>query len=247
MRALPRARRLVLLIAMLAALGGCGGGLAPVDRHGYGPAPDGYYRIRPGDTLSEIAERRRISMRRLAAWNDLGPPYRLYAGALLRVEPPDGGAAPAPARAVRTSARPSPKTAGPRKPGSAAAASGIDWAWPVRGPVVQGFSAGDRTRQGIRIAADSGTPVAAAADGTVVYSGGGLEGYGNLIIVKHDQRYLSAYGYNRRLLVTEGAKVRQGQNLAEVGASAAGKPMLHFEVRRDGAALDPLLFLPKSR
>jgi lipoprotein NlpD len=114
--------------------------------------------------------------------------------------------------------------------------------------LAQRYHPSDRTRQGIRIAAAAGSPVSAAADGEVVYSGSsGLAGYGNLIIVKHNPRYLSAYGFNRRVLVSEGARVKRGQQLAEVGQSAAGQPMLHFEIRRDGATVDPLLFLPAAR
>jgi lipoprotein NlpD len=249
---------LAILAAVVPLLGGCGaGGLAPVDsRNGYGPAPPGYYRVRRGDTLSEIAERKRVRMRTLAAWNDLKPPYTIYSGALLRVKPPDGRAAPpqamsrvaargqagSGARAVKTSARPSTAVAG-----ADAASSGIRWQWPVRGPIKQGFHSGDRTRSGVRIAAPPGTPVGSAADGIVVYSGSGLKGYGNLIIVKHNNNYLSAYGFNRRLLVSEGDPVKRGQRLAEVGQAANGESQLHFEIRKNGVAVDPIRFLPASR
>ena len=263
----------LLALGVLAALllAGCGStGLAPVDER-YAPAPPGFYRIRSGDTLSEIAERKRIRMRTLAAWNELAPPYAIYAGQLLRMKAPPGGVASggnarraaAPARstpAAKTPAEPAPKPAAKAakkpakaatkpvpKPGSGASASGLTWAWPVSGRLLQRYQPNDRTRQGIRIAAEAGTPVAAAADGEVVYSGrSGLAGYGNLIIVKHSPRYLSAYGFNRRVLVSEGARVKRGQQLAEVGQSAAGEPMLHFEIRRDGATVDPLLFLPAA-
>jgi lipoprotein NlpD len=240
-----------LILATL--LAGCGArGLAPVDDRVYGPAPPGFYRVRSGDTLSEIAERKRIKMRELAAWNDLSPPYPLYAGGLLRIKPPKGGAK---ARKVatrspteRSKPAKSASAATGARPGSAARGSGVAWAWPIRGPVVQSYRAKDRTRQGVRIAAPEGSPVAAAADGTVVYSGSsGLAGYGNLIIVKHNPRYLSAYGFNRRVTAREGTKVKRGQQLAEVGRSADGQPMLHFEIRRDGATVDPLLFLPATR
>lgn len=244
-------------LVLAALLAGCGaGGLAPVDsRDGYGPAPPGYYRIRSGDTLSEIAERKRISMRRLAAWNDLGSPYSIIAGDLLRVEPPDGRAGgggsrralartstPGGGRTVRTSARTTAAVAG-----ADAASSGITWDWPVQGSVKQGFRTGDRTRQGVRIAVREGAPVAAAADGTVVYSGGGLKGYGNLIIVKHNARYLSAYGFNRELHAREGDRVKRGERVAVAGRTANGEGLLHFEIRRNGVAVDPLRFLPPSR
>jgi lipoprotein NlpD len=244
-----------LVLVML--LGGCGaGGLAPVDsRDGYGPAPPGFYRVRRGDTLSEIAERQRVGTRTLASWNGLQPPYTIYSGGLLRVKPPDGSvrtpkggsrnvasSGSRSAKPVKTSARSSAAVAG-----ADAASSGISWQWPLKGPVKQGFRAGDRTRSGIRIGGAVGAPVGSAADGTVVYSGSGLKGYGNLIIVKHNSRYLSAYGYNRQLLVREGDRVKRGQRLAEVGQAANGDSLLHFEIRRDGVAVDPLRFLPASR
>jgi len=247
----------VLITLLIMLLGGCGaGGMAPVDtRNGYGPAPPGFYRVRRGDTLSEIAERQRVGTRTLASWNGLPPPYKIYSGALLRVKPPDGSR-PARTRSSRRVATTGSRSAKPvktsaRKPatvaGADAASSGIDWQWPLNGPVKQGFRAGDRTRSGIRIGGSVGAPVRCAADGTVVYSGSGLKGYGNLIIVKHNSRYLSAYGYNRQRLVREGDRVKRGQRLAEVGQAADGNSLLHFEIRRDGVAVDPLRFLPASR
>ncbi|AGA90127.1 membrane-bound metallopeptidase [Thioflavicoccus mobilis 8321] len=155
-------------------------------------------------------------------------------GAQQAPEPPKPKAATrrAPNRAAEPSARP-------------AVDSGIDWQWPIVGRVVRTFDAGDRTRQGIRIAARPGQIVAAAATGTIGYSGGGLTGYGNLIIIKHKNKYLSAYAFNRRLLVTKGEKVTRGQPIAEVGQTTGGETQLHFEIRKDGAAVDPLQFLPR--
>ena len=265
---LSRSPRIALAIAALSVLvlavllGRCGpGGLAPVDsRNGDGPAPPGFYRVRRGDTLSEIAERQRIRTRTLASWNGLRPPYTIYSGSLLRVKPPDGNqpARTAGTRTVASSGRSAasnrsatPVKTSARKPsavaGADAASSGVHWQWPLKGPIKQGFRAGDRTHSGIRIAAAIGSPVGCAADGTVVYSGSGLKGYGNLIIVKHNNRYLSAYGYNRQLLVREGDRVKRGQRLAEVGQATNGESLLHFEIRRDGVAVDPLRFLPASR
>jgi lipoprotein NlpD len=120
----------------------------------------------------------------------------------------------------------------------------IQWIWPTHGEVVQTFVGGDRTRQGIRIAGTLGQDVVAAAPGRVVYSGSGLPGYGKLIIIKHNKNYLSAYGFNRKLLVQEGSTVTGGERVAEMGSSADGKPMLHFEIRRGDAVLDPLQLLP---
>lgn len=146
---------------------------------------------------------------------------------------------PAPATSRHSAASPVSTASSPAPP------SGIVWAWPLDGKVVQRFDGADRTRQGLRIRGRSGEPVMAAAAGTVVYSGNGLQGYGNLIIVKHNEKYLSAYGFNRVLLVKEGERVERGQAVAEVGQASDGGPyLLHFEIRKDGSAIDPLLYLP---
>ncbi|MCG6117832.1 MAG: peptidoglycan DD-metalloendopeptidase family protein [Aquimonas sp.] len=130
------------------------------------------------------------------------------------------------------------------QPQPPAASGPIRWQWPTRGDLVGRFFAGDPTRQGLSIAGSAGQPVNAAADGVVVYSGSGLIGYGELIIVKHSDEFLSAYGHNRRRLVAEGEQVRAGQQIAEMGRSGAARDMLHFEIRRNGRPVDPLGHLP---
>jgi lipoprotein NlpD len=121
---------------------------------------------------------------------------------------------------------------------------GPRWQWPTRGSLVGRFVSGDQTRQGIDIAGQAGQRVDAAADGVVVYSGAGLVGYGELVIVKHTDEWLSAYAHNRRRLVAEGTKVRAGDAIAEMGRSGAIRDMLHFEIRRNGKPVDPLQYLP---
>ena len=234
-----------------------------------GPAPEGYYLVRSGDSLSEVADRHGVPLERLAHWNRLRPPYVIYSDTLLRVRRPDGK--PPRRKAAQVAEAPKPKSidrapmvsqrrttpsasapaepaprdaAGEERPGGRRGASGVAWAWPLRGPLEQRFDAGDRTHQGIRIGGRPGEPVQAAADGVVVYSGSGLKGYGNLIIVKHNNKYLSAYGFNRRLLAREGDRVAVGQTIAEVGQGPEGRHLLHFEVRRTGTAVDPILYLP---
>jgi len=120
------------------------------------------------------------------------------------------------------------------------------WRWPTQGQVTGNFVAGDQTQQGINIAGKPGQTILAAADGVVVYSGAGLVGYGELIIIKHSDEWLSAYAHNRRRLVAEGTKVKAGDAIAEMGRTGAIRDMLHFEIRRNGKPVDPLLFLPKQ-
>lgn len=135
-----------------------------------------------------------------------------------------------------------PATAPAVPPPSAVSATG--WRWPAKGQLIGRFAANDPKRQGIDIAGSAGQPVVAAADGVVVYSGAGLVGYGELIIVKHSDEWLSAYAHNRRRLVTEGTAVKGGQQIAELGRSGTSRDMLHFEVRRNGKPVDPLQVLP---
>ncbi|MEP6941102.1 MAG: peptidoglycan DD-metalloendopeptidase family protein [Rudaea sp.] len=138
-------------------------------------------------------------------------------------------------------------TEAPAKPvseGAVANAGGIAWRWPNTGKLLGGFVAGDQTRQGVDIAGSAGDPVRAAADGEVVYSGNGLIGYGELIIVKHNASFLSAYGHNRKRLVQEGEKVRAGQQIAEMGSSASSRDELHFEIRKNGKPVNPMDYLP---
>jgi lipoprotein NlpD len=123
-------------------------------------------------------------------------------------------------------------------------AGGVSWRWPGNGKVVGTYVSGDQTRQGIDIAGKEGDSVQAAADGEVVYSGNGLLGYGELIIVKHNASFLSAYGHNRKRLVQEGDKVKAGQQIAEMGSSASSREELHFEIRKNGKPVNPLDYLP---
>lgn len=206
--------------------------------------------VQRGDTLYGIAFRNGVDFRDLAAWNGIGPPYTIYPGQVLRLRPPGKVAAtptPRPA-APKPAETPAAGTPAPAPPPAAAAVplnSGFAWQWPADGTLVGRFAAGDATRQGIGIAGNSGQPVRAAAGGVVVYSGAGLVGYGELIIIKHSDTWLSAYGHNRKRLVNEGQSVAAGQQIAEMGRSGAARDMLHFEIRYNGKPQDPLLYLPK--
>lgn len=234
-------------------LAGCGSPMAPVsDRSGGGArshaarahhSAPGHYRVQRGDTLYSISFSYGLDYRQVAAWNDIDPPYRIYPGQRLRLR-----AAAAPSRQARKRSAP---TASPSRHAHAAKQDptprrrSLHWQWPTRGQVIHRFSATDNGKKGIDIAGKTGQPVRAAADGEVVYSGEGLLRYGKLIIIKHDQTFFSAYAHNRVLLVAEGQRVKSGQTIAELGSTGTTRPMLHFEVRRNGQPVDPLAYLPR--
>lgn len=123
----------------------------------------------------------------------------------------------------------------------------VSWSWPAKGRVINGYSIRGKVNKGINIAGRLGDPVFAAADGRVVYSGNGILGYGNLIIINHNGLYMSAYAHNSRIFVKEKARVRRGDKIAEVGRSGTDRHMLHFEIRRDGKPVNPSRYLPKRR
>lgn len=198
--------------------------------------------VRRGDTIYHIATSNGITALDLALWNGIDPPYIIHPGQRLRLYPVDASAA---RRTVTPqSSKPAPTRSAPpvvATPNNAPFA----WRWPTEGSLVESYAAGDPTRQGIDIAGNAGQPVRAAADGVVVYSGSGLVGYGELIIVKHNDQWLSAYGHNRARLVNEGQLVKAGQQIAEMGRSGAARDMLHFEIRYNGKPVDPQQYLPK--
>ena len=209
--------------------------------------------VRRGETLYHIATSNGISALDLAVWNDVPPPYTIYPGQRLRLYPSQR---PAPSRPIATTTAPVRPAMAARPPAQAPAAeaaqpvvmpagSPFPWQWPAEGTLASRFVAGEPTQQGIDIAGQSGQPVRAAADGVVVYSGSGLVGYGELVIVKHNDAWLSAYGHNRSRLVNEGQQVKAGQQIAEMGHSGAARDMLHFEIRFNGKPVDPLVYLPR--
>ena len=157
--------------------------------------------------------------------------------------PPAATPASTPATAPPAAA---PATATPTPAADSTATVGeVSWRWPADGTLVGAFVSGDQTKQGIDISGKSGDPVRAAADGTVVYSGNGLVGYGELVIIKHNASYLSAYGHNRKRMVKEGDRVKAGQVIAEMGSSSASRDSLHFEIRKNGKPANPLDYLPR--
>ena len=222
----------------------------------------GYFSVRPGDTLIRIALENGQNWRDIARWNNLTDPNRLEVGQVLRVVPPGSSAmtlvappasvpaAPAtppaagvaPAPAAGSGAAPTQPPAPTPAPAASAGEDEPAWAWPAAGPVLAAFD--EARNKGLAIGGKAGDPVLAAADGRVVYAGAGLRGYGNLVIVKHNANYLSAYAHNQSLLVKEDQPVRKGQRIAEMGSSDAERVQLHFEIRRMGKPVDPGRLLP---
>jgi lipoprotein NlpD len=230
------------------------------------PVEPGFYRVKPGDTLYGVARQFRQKPDDLASWNNLPASRQVNIGQVLRVAPPGAAlgssAAPTGANTSKTAQPPLLPTPGKsavdksaadkpaaekEKPASAeekstsATAAKGTFAWPVHGDVVRKFGASGN--KGIDIGGKVGAPVKASASGKVVYAGSGLRSYGRMIIVKHGNDYLTAYAYNEKLLVKEGDTVKQGATIADMGTGPSGSPMLHFEVRKSGTAVDPLPLL----
>lgn len=237
------------IIALLTAVSACSH--TPARYTGTHKAP-ATYTVHKGDSLYTIAMRYRLNYRAVASWNGIRSPYTIYPGQRLKLRPPAGstrgrttGRSTSRAPAQTAPKASSTKTATRSRPAAPAkAAVSLSWRWPTRGKVVGHYSTAANGRKGIDIAGRSGQPVVAAAAGTVVYSGSGLRGYGRLIIIKHNENYLSAYAHNRKLFVHEGEGVAAGQKIAELGSSGADRPKLHFEIRHNGRPVDPLQYLP---
>ena len=224
----------------------------------------GYYSVKSGDTLIRIGMDNGQSWRDIARWNNIENPNLIETGQVLRVTPPEETGVvvrPVSSTNVVTSPAPASNTASVRPPASAAnppnastptnnlansdsAEDTVSFQWPTRGNVLAGFD--EVKNKGIDIAGKAGDPVLAAADGKVVYAGSGLRGYGNLVILKHNNTYLTAYAHNQSLLVKEDQAIKRGQKIAEMGNSDADQVKLHFEIRRQGKPVDPAKYLPAN-
>ena len=221
----------------------------------------GYHTVFKGETLYSISFRHGYDYKKIAAWNNIRPPYTIYPGQRLRLTPPPVTsktyAKKSKSQSTRlTKATRSSKTTTAKKSTLKKSKSSTNktvskptkhvWGWPTKGKIISNYSLKAGGNKGIDIAGKEGQGVFAASSGKVVYSGNGLIGYGNLIIVKHSEEYLSAYAHNRKLLVKEGGNVTRGQKIAELGSSGAKSPRLHFEIRQNGKPVDPLKYLPKN-
>lgn len=213
-----------------------------------------FHTVESGQTLYSIAWTYGYDYRVVARWNKIKAPYTISLGQRIRVAPPADFDTRIASRGKSGSQNDNQKqgnATSSRQYGKKSvnkwskSAKKINWQWPVNGKVVNEPSSSRSGRKGIDILGNINQPVFAAAGGEVVYSGSGLRGYGKLVIIKHDDVYLSAYAHNNRLLVKEGESINQGQKIATMGNSGTDKVMLHFEIRRDGKPIDPLRQLPR--
>ncbi len=246
-------------LAVLLLLSGCSG--APVVPVSDLTATRSVYAarvVREGDTLYTIAWEAGLDYRDVARWNDLEAPYALSVGQRIALGGPSAPkpavtetseTAPATVQAQEvvpsTSSAPaaSTPTPEPRPVASPPVQTGHGWIWPASGVLMARFDEAANSN-GIDISGSDGEPIRAAAAGKVVYAGTGLRGYGLLLIIKHDETFLSAYAHNRAVTVKEGDAVNKGQIIAEMGQTGTDSVRLHFEIRRDGKPVDPLLYLP---
>jgi len=197
------------------------------------------YVVKRGDTLYTIAWRHGLDYRDVARWNHIGRDYVIHPGQTLILKPSRGGSV----AATPPPAKPRPPTrAAPNVP----TGPPIHWQWPVEGGTAT-LTTRPNGGHGLTISGTLGEDVMAAADGKIVYTGSGLLGYGQLIIVKHNESYLSAYGHTQNVLAKEGDLVKAGQRIATMGNGPQGAPMLYFEIRIQGSPGNPLTLLPQRR
>ncbi|WGM25766.1 peptidoglycan DD-metalloendopeptidase family protein [Acinetobacter pittii] len=253
---------LSVAVGFTAAMAGCASKPQINNSSRYAMAPN-YYTVRSGDTLSGIAMRYGLDYISIAEMNDIAPPYRIYVNQSLRLKK---GSSP---RTVSTQVMAQPEqikrqtialpTTQPVTPvtqptttapstnttvTSVAPNSSLRWIKPNNGPVIQGFNLANNVK-GIRYGGNQGDPIYAAADGQVVYAADGLKEYGNLVLIKHIDGYISAYAHNSKMLVKSGDNVTAGQKIAEMGSTGASQVMLEFQIRLDGKPINPINLLPK--
>ena len=229
----------------------------------------GYHVVKSGDTLYSIAWRYNKDYKSVASWNRISPPYTIFPGQIIRLKPTAASTASTPAAKKKAAPlqtesvrkRPPKQSPAPAKSAEKTTAKPalatnnraklkplptgpVKWSWPTTGKIVKSNS--PTSKKGIDISGKAGQTIKAAAFGDVVYSGSGLFGYGKLIIIKHNETYLSAYAYNSKLLVKEGDRVRAGQPISFMGQDHTGRTVLHFEIRRNGKPINPMTYLPKK-
>ena len=206
-----------------------------------------HHRVKAGETLYSIAFEYGRDHRDVARWNRIPRPYTIYPKQRLRVVPISSDRQKVKYKKHSSRKTATIKQAPVKDETSYVSNSKLKWSWPTQGKVVSTFSIRDPGRRGIDIVGRKGQPVKAAAAGRVVYRGNGLRGYGNLIIIKHNETYFSAYAHTEDVVVNENEKVKLGQQIADMGNTSSVKTKLHFEIRRNGKPVNPMRYLPKRR
>lgn len=257
---------LSVAVGFTVAMAGCASKPQINNSSRYSMAPN-YYTVRSGDTLSGIAMRYGLDYLSVAEMNDIAPPYRIYVNQSLRLkkssspktvstqvmvqqEPIKRQTIALPTTTTTppktTVTTPPPRTVAPTTNttvGVSVPSSSLRWVKPNSGPVIQGFNLANNVK-GIRYGGNQGDPIYAAADGQVVYAADGLKEYGNLVLIKHIDGYISAYAHNSKMMVKSGDNVTAGQKIAEMGSSGASRVMLEFQIRLDGKPINPANLLP---
>lgn len=230
--------RLLLGLTIILFLSSCG------ETDTYAPVVEGwqqsqaahsYYKVQKGDTIYSIAWAFDMDYRELASINHLSEPYKIHVGQQLRMAPIRGKKTKTKARKTFQISHKISQSHNVRH-----------WLWPTRGKIIKKFALYEGGNKGIDINGHFGEPVVASANGVVVYSGSGLRGYGKLVIIKHNTNFLSAYAYNRHILVTEGQTIKAGQKIAIIGRDNSGRTVLHFEIRLNGKPVNPLHYLGRK-
>ncbi|MBN56728.1 peptidoglycan DD-metalloendopeptidase family protein [Thalassolituus sp. UBA3500] len=251
--------RLVILVMTLTIVTACtsGGGFVSVDqKFGRDKTASGFHLVREGETLYSIAWRYGLDYRELANANSISTPHTIYPGQKIDIDYTAAEAASAPRVSVRNPSN-SPTPVAPAKvskpkngqisPKPVPTGPVSDWLWPSDGKIIGQFSTRKPVNKGIDLAGSMGESILAAAAGTVVYAGTGLRGYGNLVIIRHNEKFLSAYAHASRITVSEGQEIKAGGKIAEKGSTGTDKVKLHFEIRENGKPVNPLKYLPKRR
>ena len=246
----------MFIVTILFGLSACTGFVSIEQKFGKAPPSRNIHVVEKSDTLFSLAWRYGWDYKALAAANSIKHPFIIFPGQKLNIAHKDRyktNVSKSNSKTLTKTKRPTTSNASsayksrPKEPEVEASGLSLQWQWPSQGKVIAKFSSKRPVNKGIDITGRLGESVMAAATGSVVYAGSGLLGYGNLVIIKHNEQFLSAYAHNKKLLVKEGQKVKAGQVIAEIGSSGTDKVKLHFEIRRQGKPVNPIKYLPKVK
>jgi lipoprotein NlpD len=247
---------LIIISLLLSSLTACTGFVSVEQKFNPVNEDRNTHIVQPSETLFALAWRYGWDYKALASANNISYPYTIYPGQKLRIRHSKYASSASRSsdsksltknKSTKSSHGPTAYKNSPQTPKPVVSNGSLDWSWPAKGEVIAKFSTKAPTNKGIDISGSLGESVFAAAAGSVVYAGSGLLGYGNLVIIKHDDQFLSAYAHNKELLVKENQNVKAGQTIAEIGSSGTDKVKLHFEIRHKGKPVDPLKYLSRAR